>query len=211
MDNEAQVTNSAPETTTSTPEAAKPEKKIRKPAVKKTKKPVAKKKAVKKVAKKKASKPKAAKKKKGSPAKREAYVNPGKMLNMHARILKVLDNSKSSLTVEVCAAKGGLTPGITAQYLGQLDPKARKRFEQLYLHYPTLLTMGYVRNVAGKPRRGKDGEFTEALGPAEFEITAAGRKAIRGAEGQEVLKKLREKDKESGRAPIKLGAKNKTA
>lgn len=181
------------EQVTSTPETSAttaPKKKMSKP---KAKRPNAKK-AAKKTAKKKGAK------KKGTKKERESFVNEGKMLNMHARILKVLAGAKDSLTVAEVAKKGYLTEGITAQYIGQLDEKARKRFEQLYLHYPTLLTIGWVKMVPGKPRKSeKTGEFTEALGPAEFQISASGRKAINGAEGQEVLKKLAKKDKESGR------------
>lgn len=164
--------------------------KPKKPSAKKRNKKVAVKKPK---AQKKAKKPA---KKRGKPVERKAHVNGAKMLTMHARILKVLNSSKRSLTVADIAKKGGLTGGITAQYIGQLDSKARKRFEQLYLHYPTLLTLGWVKQVPGQPRRSKDGKtFTEALGPVEFEITGAGRKAFNSEEGKEVQKKIAKWDR----------------
>ena len=187
-----------PVTTTPTSTLSKPAKKrtAKKKVVKKTK-PVAKKAA------------KKAKKKSGGKQERKAYVNDGKMLNMHYRILKVLRASKTSLTTAEVAAKGGLTEGITAQYLGQLDEKARTRFEKLYLHYPTLVTQKWVKIVPGKPRKSeKTGEFTEVLGPAEFEITASGanafKKFVESPEGKEIVKKLAEKDQKNKRKPIKL-------
>lgn len=184
-------------------------------------KPMKKKAAAKKASKKqpKAKKPKAAKKaankapkKKGAKVERKSYINDPKMLTMHARILKVLKNTKDSLTVEEIATKGGLTEGITAQYVGQQDEKKRKRFEQMYLHYPTLLTLKWVQQVPGKPRRTRDGKgFTETLGPAEYKISALGRKAIEGKEGQEVLAKVAEWDKEGKGNKKKVAKKKKAA
>jgi hypothetical protein len=166
-------------------------------------KPAAKKTQEKKKRSKPKSKPKAKGKKsaakkdrKGKPGKK---LKEGKLLNMHARILNVLSKSKESLKTDEVAAKGKLTAGITAQYIGQLDPVKRKRFETTYLHYPTLLTLGYVKVVPGEPRKLKDGSYSETPGPAEFVITASGRKAINSEEGKSVLSVLAKKDKESKR------------
>lgn len=201
-------TQSAPVETVTAPvkETSKPVTKKKAAAKKATKKKV-----VKKQPKPKAKKKSKAKKTKKNGGKPSRQIKKGKLLNMHARILDVLDKAGDSLRVDEVAAKGGLTGGITAQYIGQLDPKARKRFEDTYLHYPTLLTLGYAKHVPGKPKKLKDGSFSENPGPAEFVITAAGRKAIRSAEGVELLKELGKKDRENGRKPTKVVKKTKAA
>lgn len=195
------TTDTAPATTvTEVSESPTPvekkEKKIKKTNKPKTpSKPKTKSKAKPKVK----AKPKTKAKKKGKKAASVDRTNKPKklrkkgLLNLQARVLLVLDKlpTGKSLTVGEIARRAGLTTGITVQYIGHLDAKKRKAFENKYLHHDTMLTMKIIDAVDGEPRKLASGEFSDTPGATEFKINAAGRKMLHSVEGKEIVKKLK--------------------
>lgn len=131
-------------------------------------------------------KPKAAKKtatKKKTPAKKKATGAPRAkkdgLRKPQIRILKTLSKNSKPLTRSEIADKAPVDVATCVEYLGSDDDSVRKANDKK--HFPSLVTLGFVKATDGSPKKGKDGTFSDNAGPTEYSITATGRKALEAA------------------------------
>lgn len=130
-------------------------------------------------------KPKAAKKtaaKKKTPAKKAASAPRAKKEGLRkpqVRILKTLSKNSKPLTRSEIADKAPVDVATCVEYIGSDDDGVRKSNDKK--HFPSLVTLGFVKATDGSPKKGKDGTFSDNAGPTEYSITATGRKALEAA------------------------------
>jgi hypothetical protein len=126
-----------------------------------------------------------------------------------ARILAFLLKASPSTRATI-AAKAPVDVAACVEYLGSDDPAIRKANDKR--HFPSLVSLGFVKAEEGAAKKDKAGKLLETAGPTQYSITASGKKALadydKEAEAKEAAKS---KPKAAKKAPAKKAAKKAPA